>query len=153
ALGSAPLRQIAKRIVNDMQGRYYWRMLAGVDVASFQGPPNAWTKAAGDIVWAGVKVTELEPRGVKYVNPDAKADLDWLHANHKARVAYLFGHPSVDATQTVDFFLTELNHIGLYDTDAVALDLETTDGLPAHQVAAWGVDVQSQLHSRLGRPP
>jgi lysozyme len=128
-------------------------MIAGVDVASFQGSPGSWTSAAGDIVWAGVKLTELEPNGTKYVNPDAKADMDWLHSNHKARIAYLFGHPSVNATETVNFFLSEFNHIGLYDTDAVALDLETTDGLPAHQVAAWGVDVQSQLHKRLGRLP
>ena len=128
-------------------------MLAGVDVASFQGAPGTWTKAAGNIVWAAVKLTELEPNGTKYVNPDAKADLDWLRTNHKARIAYLFGHPSVNATQTVDFFLIELNHIGLYDTDAVALDLETTDGLSARRVAAWGNEVQSQLHSRLGRPP
>ena len=128
-------------------------MLAGVDVASFQGPPGTWTSAAGDIVWAGVKLTELEPNGVKYVNPDAKADMDWLHINKKARIGYLFGHPSVDATQTVDFFLSEFNAIGLYDSDAVALDLETTDGLTPQQVAAWGADVQSQLHARLGRPP
>ena len=128
-------------------------MLAGVDVSSFQGPPGDWTDAAGDIVWAAVKVTELEPNGTKFVNSDAKADLDWLKTNHKGRIAYLFGHPSTSATESVDFFLTELNHIGLYDTDAVALDLEVTDGLPAHQVALWGADVQSQLQKRLERPP
>jgi hypothetical protein len=133
--------------------RYYWRMLAGVDVASFQGSPGSWTSAAGDIVWAGVKLTELQPNGTKYVNPDAKADMDWLHTNHKGRVAYLFGHPSVDATETVDFFLTEFNHIGLYDTDAAALDLETTDGKSAQEVAAWAANVLSQLHKRLDRPP
>jgi lysozyme len=128
-------------------------MLAGVDVANFQGSPSSWTSAVGDIVWAAVKITELEPKGIKYVNPDAKADMDWLHNNHKARIGYLFGHPSVDATQTVDFFLSEFNDIGLYDTDGVALDLETTDGLPAEQVADWAANVQSQLHTRLGRPP
>jgi hypothetical protein len=133
--------------------RYNWCMLTGVDVASFQGSPDSWASAAGDIVWAGVKLTELEPNGTKYVNPDAKVDLDWLKANNKARVAYLFGHPSVNTTQTVEFFLSEFNHIGLYDTDAVALDLETTDGLSADQVAAWAVDVQSQLQTHLGRPP
>jgi lysozyme len=128
-------------------------MLHGVDVANFQGPPSDWTSSAGDIVWAGVKVTELEPKGIKYVNPDAKADLDWLHSNGKGRVAYLFGHPSVSAVDTVDFFLQELNHIGLYDSDAIALDLEVTDGLGAAAVASWGVAVQAQLRARLGRPP
>lgn len=128
-------------------------MIEGVDVASFQGSPGSWTSAAGNIVWAAVKLTELEANGTKYVNPDAKADMDWLKSNNKARVAYLFGHPSVNATDTVNFFLSEFNDIGLLDTDAVALDLETTDGLSAQQVAAWGVDVQSQLHTRLGRLP
>jgi hypothetical protein len=69
------------------------------------------------------------------------------------RVGYLFGHPSVNATGPVNFFLSEFNDLGLSDTDAVALDLEATDGLPAQQVAAWGADVQSQLHAKLGRPP
>jgi lysozyme len=133
--------------------RYYWLMLEGVDVASFQGSPASWTKVVGDIVWAAVKITELEPNGTKYVNPDAKADMDWLRSNHKGRIGYFFGHPSVDATQTVDFFVTQFNTIGRHDTDAVALDLETTDGLPAQKVAAWAVDVQSQLHKRLDRPP
>lgn len=128
-------------------------MLAGVDVASFQGPPGTWTSAAGNIVWAAVKLTELEPSGTKYVNPDAKADMDWLRRHRKGRIAYLFGHPSVSATETVNFFLGELNHIGFYDTDAVALDLEVTDGLAAHRVAAWAADVQSQLHRRLERQP
>jgi hypothetical protein len=128
-------------------------MLEGVDVASFQGSPASWTSVVGDIVWAAVKLTELEPNGTKYVNPDAKADMDWLRTNHKGRIGYLFGHPSVDATQTVDFFVTQFNAIGLQDTDAVALDLETTDGLSAQKVAAWAVDVQSQLHKKLDRTP
>jgi hypothetical protein len=128
-------------------------MLAGVDVASFQGSPGSWTRAAGDIVWAAVKITELEPNGTKYVNPDAKADMDWLQSNHKGRIGYLFGHPSTDATATVDFFLSQFNDIGLHDSDAVALDLETTDGLSAQKVAAWAVKVQSQLHKRLDRTP
>ena len=92
-----------------------------------------------------MKLTELEPNGTRYINPDAQADWDWLKANGKGRIAYLFGHPAVSATETVAFFLSELNHIGLRDTDAVALDLEVTDGLRPAQVAAWGVSVQSQL--------
>jgi lysozyme len=128
-------------------------MLAGVDVASFQGSPGSWTSAAGDIVWAAVKITELQPNGTKYVNPDAKADMDWLRSNNKGRIGYVFGHPSTNATQTVDFFLSEFSNIGLHDTDAVALDIETNDGLSAQQVAAWATDVQSQLHKKLDRPP
>jgi lysozyme len=125
----------------------------GVDVSSFQGPPGDWTAAAGDIVWAAVKVTELEPGGTRYVNPDAQADWDWLEANKKGRIGYLFGHPSVSATDTVDFFLSELNKMGLHDSDAVALDLEVSDGLGSAKVAAWAGDVQSQLKSRIDRMP
>jgi len=128
-------------------------VLPGVDVSSFQGPPGDWTSIAGDIVWAAVKLTELGPGATRYVNPDAKADWDWLHSHKKGRIAYLFGHPSTSARETVDFFLHELNHIGLYDSDAVALDLEVTDGLRPAQVSAWGRSVQSQLRTRLGRPP
>jgi hypothetical protein len=127
--------------------------LAGVDVASFQGPPSAWQTEAGDIVWAAVKFTELEPGGVRYLNPDAAADWSWLEANGKGRIAYVFGHPSVSALDTVDFFLSELNNLGLHDTDAVALDLETSDGLSPAQVSAWGADVLSQLTARLDRTP
>jgi hypothetical protein len=128
-------------------------MLAGVDVSSFQGPPGDWISVAGDIVWAAVKLTELQANGTRYVNPDAKADWDWLRANGKGRIAYFFGHPSVSATETVDFFLSELNQIGLYDSDAVALDLEVTDGLAPHEVSAWADSVLHQLQTRLGRPP
>ena len=128
-------------------------MLTGVDVASFQGSPGSWTSAVGNFDWAAVKFTELEPNGTKYINPDAKADVDWLKSNHKARIAYLFGHPSVNAKDTVDFFVSEFNDMGMDDSDGVALDLETTDGLSADKVAAWGADVLSQLHTRLGRTP
>ena len=90
-------------------------MLQGVDVASFQASPGSWARPVGDIVWAAVKLTELEPNGTKYVNPDAKADMDWLNRTTRP------------ASGTC---------LALLDTDAVALDLETTDGLPAQQVAA-----------------
>lgn len=125
----------------------------GVDVASFQGLPGNWTAAAGHIVWAAVKLTELEPNGTRYVNPDAQADWNWLQTNGKGRIAYFFGHPSVNATNTVNFFVSELDHVGLRDTDAVALDLEVTDGLGPAQVSAWADSVQSQLKTRLDRPP
>jgi len=157
AAGFRPTQRCAatnnNKLVNGKGDSYYWRMLAGCDVASFQGSPGSWTSAVGDFVWAGVKLTEFEPNGTKYVNPDAKADMDWLHGHHKGRVAYLFGHPSVNATDTVDFFMSEFHHIGVRDTDAVALDLEVTDGLAAHQVATWAADVLSQLHKRLDRSP
>src|SRR6185437_4028557 len=53
-------------------------LLHGVDVASFQGRPANWKHLAGPISWAAVKITELEPNGVHYVNPDAAADWAYL---------------------------------------------------------------------------
>jgi lysozyme len=129
------------------------RLQAGVDVSNWQGPPADWKSEAGKITWAGVKVTELEPGGVRYVNPDAAADWDWLARNKKGRIAYLFGHPSVSAADSVEFFLSELKGLRLGDRDAVALDLETTDGLGPAAVDAWARTVQEELVHRLGRRP
>jgi GH25 family lysozyme M1 (1,4-beta-N-acetylmuramidase) len=129
------------------------KLLAGVDVSGYQGTPSKWASTAGTISWAAVKITEFEPNGTKYVNPYAAADWHWLHTKKKGRIAYLFGHPSVSAASTVNFFITQLNAIGLRDADGVALDLEVTDGLTASHVASWGADVQSELETRLGRTP
>jgi GH25 family lysozyme M1 (1,4-beta-N-acetylmuramidase) len=129
------------------------KLQAGVDVSSYQGKPGQWSATAGAISWAAVKITELEPNGTKYVNQYAAADWDWLASKGKGRIAYLFGHPSVSAASTVSFFISQLEAIGLKDTDGVALDLEVNDGLTASRVAAWGAEVQSELESRLGRTP
>jgi lysozyme len=129
------------------------RLLRGVDVSSFQGPPGNWKDEAGAISWAAVKITELEPNGVHYVNPDAAADWSYLHRQNLNRVAYLFGHPSVNAGDTVDFFLAQLNRLGLHDGDGIALDLEVTDGLGPAAVSAWARNVARQLHRRTGREP
>ncbi|MGO9078197.1 MAG: GH25 family lysozyme [Streptosporangiaceae bacterium] len=129
------------------------RTIPGVDVSSFQGRPAAWRSEAGRISWAAVKVTELEPSGLRYVNPDASADWSYLHRNKRFRLAYLFGHPSVSAPETVDFFIAELKNMGLGDRDGVALDLEVSDGLSAAEVSAWASDVMSALFHRLGRMP
>jgi GH25 family lysozyme M1 (1,4-beta-N-acetylmuramidase) len=129
------------------------RLQHGVDVAVFQGDPSSWAPLAGDIDWAAVKLTELEPKNVRYVNPDAAADWDWLAQQGKGRIAYLFGHPSVSASDTVNFFVSELNSLGLKDTDGIALDLETSDGLSAADVASWAGSVLAQLASTLQRAP
>jgi lysozyme len=127
--------------------------LRGVDVSGFQGKPAAWRDPAGNIGWAAVKLTELEPNGIRYVNPDAAADWAWLKQHRKYRIAYLFGHPSVSAADTVDFFLSELDALGLDAKDGVALDLEVTDGLTASEVSAWAQAVMADLSRRLTRRP
>jgi lysozyme len=128
-------------------------LLHGVDVASFQGPPSAWRKEAGHISWAAVKLTELQPNGFRYVNPDAAADWHYLAQHHLGRVAYLFGHPSTSVAHTVDHFITELRKLGLRDADGVMLDLEVTDGRMPGQVDAWAAEVLASLARHLHRRP
>jgi lysozyme len=128
----------------------------GVDVSSFQGAPASWAKNAGAIQWAAVKITELQPPGsapIRYTNPDAAADWAYLKLHGLVRVAYLFGHPSVNAAATVSFFAEQLDALGVEDGDAVALDHEVTDGLRPAAVSAWAVSVLADLRKTFGRMP
>jgi hypothetical protein len=128
----------------------------GVDVSSFQGAPASWAKNAGAIQFAAVKITELQPPGsapVRYTNPDAGADWAYLKQQGLVRVAYLFGHPSVNAAASVSFFAEQLNALGVEDGDAVALDHEVSDGLGPAAVSAWAVAVLSDLRTTFGRMP
>lgn len=127
-------------------------MLKGVDVSSFQGPPANWRDAAGSIAWAAVKITELQP-GAPYVNPDAAADWDYLAAQGKVRIGYLFGHPAAPADDTAAFFAAEIRKLGLSHDDGIVLDHEVSDGRRPADVAAWGVRVARELTWRLERKP
>lgn len=128
-------------------------MIEGVDLASFQGRPANWRAVAGPVDWAAVKITELQPGGKRYVDPFAAADWAALRRQGRGRVAYLFGRPSTSPAASVEFFLTELDALGLHDSDAVSLDHEETDGRPPAQVADWGLTVVQQLKHELGRRP
>jgi GH25 family lysozyme M1 (1,4-beta-N-acetylmuramidase) len=125
----------------------------GVDVSHFQRRPRHWGPTAGKISWAAVKITELLPGGRRYVNPYAAPDWAWLHRHRKGRIAYLFGHPSVSPAHTVAFFIREVGRLGLLPHDAVALDLEVTDGRHPAAVSHWALTVLDDLHRRLDRPP
>jgi lysozyme len=127
--------------------------LPGVDVASFQGLPAQWQPVAGAIDWAAVKITELQPSGFRYVNPDAAADWAALKAAGRLRIGYLFGHPATSVTGTVALFNAQIRALGLDDRDGIALDLEVTDGRGAAQVSAWAVQVTEALASHLDRTP
>jgi GH25 family lysozyme M1 (1,4-beta-N-acetylmuramidase) len=129
------------------------KMLHGVDVSSAQGGPATWRSTAGKITWAGVKLTEFQPGGVRYVNPDAGADWAYLRQQKLGRIAYMFAHPSVGPQDSVNFFISELRGLGLLDTDGVMLDLEQTDGLGPAAVSAWAVRVMANLKESLHRTP
>lgn len=126
--------------------------LPGTDVSAFQGPPP-WQNAAGAIEWAAVKISELQPGSIPYLDPDAPSDWNWLRAHGKVRIGYLYGHPSVSVSATVALFGAELARIGLDDADGLMLDLETTDGLSAAAVDAWALDVLRLIERDLGRKP
>jgi lysozyme len=127
--------------------------LVGVDVASFQGTPGQWRAAAGNISWAAVKFTELQPSGTRYVNPDAAADWAYLKQNGLGRVAYMFGHPSQGSAASVAFFASEIATLGLDDGDGICLDHEDNDGIGPSAVSAWADRVMSELRSQYGRAP
>jgi lysozyme len=128
-------------------------MLPGVDVSSFQGQPAAWQGAAGPIRYAGVKLTELGPGANRYANPDAAADWAYLKQKNLGRIAYLFAHPSASPGASVSFFAGLLAQLGLDDADAVAVDLEQTDGLGPAQVNEWALEVTNLMQSEYGRVP
>jgi lysozyme len=125
--------------------------LPGVDLASFQGEPGQWRGLAGHIAFAGVKLTELSASD-RYVNPDALADLAALREMGAGRILYLFAHPSVPTTATVSLFMSVARPL-LTAGDAVAVDLEVSDGMPPSRVAAWGCEVLARLHLEAGRMP
>lgn len=129
------------------------KTIPGVDVSSFQGPPADWRAAAGNVKWVAVKLTELQPNNVPFVNPDAAADWAYVARKKLGRIAYMFAHPSESPSESVDLFANELARLGLRDTDGLMLDLEVTDGLSPAGVSAWAGAVMTDLHTRFNRTP
>jgi lysozyme len=126
--------------------------LPGIDVSSFQGAPGRWMTLAGKIEWAGVKISELSAAG-PYVDPDCAADWPALRAAGIGRLGYLFGHPAMSVSRTVALFCSVLDPLGLADDDAVAIDLEVSDGLSSAAVSGWARDVAAVLRQKTGRAP
>ena len=129
--------------------------IKGVDLASFQGVPGQWVNDPGakGIEWAAVKFTEVSPNGAVFVNPDAKADWDYLWEHKIGRVAYLFAHPGASVAATVAAFKDMLDKLGLEDGDGIAVDLEVTDGMSPAAVASWAREVLAELAGLYGRRP
>ena len=67
-------------------------------------------------------------------------------------MAYLFAHPAMSVTRTVDLFLSALG-TGLADDDAVAIDLEVSDGLSPAAVSGWAASTAGLLGQKTGRKP
>jgi GH25 family lysozyme M1 (1,4-beta-N-acetylmuramidase) len=129
------------------------KTIPGVDVSSFQGAPSSWQAAAGNVKWVAVKLTELQPNNVPFVNTDAAKDWAFVGGKKLGRIAYMFGHPSESPEDSVALFANELGKLGLRDTDGLMLDLEVTDGLQPAAVSAWGTAVMADLHTQFNRTP
>lgn len=127
-------------------------MIPGCDLASWQGPPP-WQVSAASIDWAAVKLTELQPGGISYRDPDAPDDWRYLKDLGKGRIAYLFARPATPVTATVALFCGMCDALGLAGGDGIALDHETTDGLSAAEVSQWAADVLALMERELGRRP
>ena len=113
---------------------------AGIDISNFQ-PSFDWAAEKGKISFAFIKATE----GKTFKDPEFATN--WQHAKALGivRGAYHFGHPRNGAAVDAAAFLAVVRAHGLAAGDLLALDLETTDGLPPAQVSRyarnWCADV------------
>ncbi len=102
---------------------------AGVDLSKWQ-KVNDWSKLKNSdgLSFVFIKATE----GVSYLNPNFSEDwndmADSTSSQLKARGAYHFYHPSVDALTQAKYFLRTMGRLGATDLPPV-LDLETFDHL------------------------
>src|SRR5258708_34841401 len=102
------------------------KTIRGVDVSSFQGPPGAWRAAAGNAKWVAVKLTELQPRNVPYVNPDAAEDWSYVGSQRLGRKGDTFAQPAVGPPETVAPFPKEPHLLRLRNTHRLMLAFEVT---------------------------
>lgn len=118
-------------------------MLYGEDVSAYQGAYQ-WP---GNLSFGFAKATE----GTFYQDPQFKHNWDALWSAKKLRGAYHFGHPSTSAVAQAQYFVAFVKAHGLLDLDALALDLEVSDGLSAAQVAAWAVQFVAEVRRLTGK--
>lgn len=116
--------------------------LSGVDVSSFQGAYN-WTSEK----FGFAKATE----GTFYQDTQFAHNWNTMWSKKILRGAYHFGHPGTDAKSQAKYFVNFVRSHGLETNDALALDLEVTDGKTATQVAAWVAAFCDEVKSLCGK--
>lgn len=121
---------------------------AGVDVSNFQ-PSFGWQAEKGRISFAFIKATE----GTGFTDPDFATNWRQAAAIGVVRGAYHFAHPKDPASAEISHFLSVVRAQGLHPGDLLALDLETADGLPPAQVAAYAQAWCAGVAQATGRPP
>lgn len=124
-------------------------MLNMRDVSSWQG-----ALTVSDIRNLGVQIIAIKfTEGTGYLSPVAQSD--WVNAEAAGdvvRMAYHFFHPSVSVPGQVRFFLDSVKNAGLESGDMLMLDLESTDGMPAMEVAAAAREFCSLAESEVHAP-
>lgn len=108
------------------------------DISSWNGTPDM-TKLNARII--AIKATE----GTGYTSPVFHTDWKNAKEHDKARIAYHFFHPSISAVAQARFFLDTVKNSGLLDGDCLAIDLETTDGMHAADVAEQAVKFRAMV--------
>lgn len=124
-------------------------MISGMDASNLNGLLDwpAMRRQYG-LSFAIVKATE----GTGYPDPDFPASWAALKELGIARGAYHFAHPSNGPVAEAEFFLGYVRAHGLDDADFLTLDLEDSDGLPPHAVAAYGRQFCAHLSTSARRP-
>jgi lysozyme len=117
-------------------------MISGSDVSVFQGAFQ-WT----DEAFGFAKATE----GAFLQDPMFAHNFSAMKAKGIRRGAYHFGHPSTSAAAQAAFFVGFVKAQGLGQWDALALDLEVADGLPASEVAEWAVSFCNAVEKATGK--
>lgn len=122
--------------------------LRGIDVASFQGNPNWGAVAADGISFAFTKATQ----GVGYLNPTFTRNWSEMKRVNIVRGAYHFAEPNENtATAEADYFLSNVERLGIETGDMLALDLEPTVKVP--KLGEWALAFLECVKARAGFDP
>lgn len=121
-------------------------MLHGHDVSNWQGIFN-WDAVAGSDGFAFAKASE----GATFTDPRFTDNWAGMKAKGLLRGAYHFAHPAMNAPQQAEYFCKTVQAAGLDTDDALALDLEVTDGLGPSAVSAWSQVFVSKVQDLTGK--
>jgi len=120
----------------------------GVDVSNYQ-PDTSWSTAVSNgVQFAFIKATE----GVTIINGDFSTDWSATAAQGIIHGAYHYFHPSDDAAQAAQIFLSTVGSLAPADLPPM-FDWETSDSLPAATVIANAQTWLDAVENATGRTP
>ena len=123
----------------------------GMDVSNYQGAYN-WAVPAG-LSFGAYRVTQgLGGGGTNSPDPQAR----WNHAQIRDhglhRIPYHFLDPHLPGDRQADYFLAELGHLGIVDSDVLACDNETAGASPAQVADCAGLFMETIVKLRPHNP-